>query len=93
MDQIAALEWVRDNIGEFGGDPNNVTIFGQSGGGLKAISLLNSPLAEGLFHRAVIMSAAPPPTDTVRPIYNTLEQEEAGGVSLAQRLGCRMKRM
>ena len=87
LDQIAALEWVRDNIGEFGGDPNNVTIFGQSGGGLKAISLLNSPLAEGLFHRAVIMSAAPPPTDTVRPIYNTLEQEEAGGVSLVQRLG------
>ncbi|GGE57694.1 hypothetical protein GCM10007421_35430 [Halopseudomonas oceani] len=87
LDQIAALEWVRDNISEFGGDPDNVTIFGQSGGGLKAISLLNSPLAEGLFHRAVIMSAAPPPTDTVRPIYNTLEQEEAGGVSLVQRLG------
>tara|TARA_Y100000780_G_scaffold169892_1_gene155061 strand:+ start:1460 stop:3442 length:1983 start_codon:yes stop_codon:yes gene_type:complete len=87
LDQIAALEWVRDNIAEFGGDPNNVTIFGQSGGGLKVISLLNSPLAEGLFDRAIIMSAAPPPTDTIRPIYNTLEQEEAGGVSLSQRLG------
>lgn len=87
LDQIAALKWVRDNIAEFGGDPNSVTIFGQSGGGLKVISLLNSPLAEGLFHRAIIMSAAPPPTDTIRPIYNTLEQEEAGGISLSERLG------
>ncbi len=87
LDQIAALEWVRDNIEAFGGDPANVTIFGQSGGGLKVISLLNSPLAEGLFHRAIIMSAAPPPDDISRPIYNTLEQEEAGGIALAEELG------
>lgn len=87
LDQIAALEWVRDNIAEFGGDPDNVTIFGQSGGGMKVVSLLNSPLAEGLFHKAIIMSGAPPPTDPIRPIYNTLAQEEAGGVSLSQKLG------
>lgn len=87
LDQIAALKWVRDNIGAFGGDPENVTIFGQSGGGLKVISLLNSPLAEGLFHKAIIMSAAPPPDDTVRPIFAPLAQEEQGGISLAARLG------
>jgi para-nitrobenzyl esterase len=87
LDQIAALKWVRDNIEEFGGDPENVTLFGQSGGGLKVISLLNSPLAEGLFHQAIIMSGAPPPEDTVRPVYNTLEQEEQGGISLVNRLG------
>jgi len=87
LDQIAALEWVRDNISEFGGDPDNVTLFGQSGGGMKVISLLNSPLAEGLFHRAVIMSAAPPPDDEIRPIYNPLAIEEQGGISLTERLG------
>ena len=56
MDIVAALEWVRDNIANFGGDPNNVTIFGQSGGGGKVSTLLAMPGAKGLFHRAIFQS-------------------------------------
>jgi para-nitrobenzyl esterase len=58
LDLIAALEWVRDNITAFGGDPNNVTLFGQSGGGSKITILLSMPKAQGLFHRAISMSGA-----------------------------------
>jgi para-nitrobenzyl esterase len=58
LDLVAALEWVRDNIGRFGGDPGNVTIFGESGGGGKVSVLLAMPAARGLFHRAVIQSGA-----------------------------------
>src|SRR5438270_937485 len=58
LDLVAALEWVRDNIGQFGGDPGNVTIFGESGGGGKVSVLLAMPAASGLFHRAVIQSGA-----------------------------------
>lgn len=56
MDQIAALEWVRDNISAFGGDPGNVTIFGESAGGVSVHSLLSIPSAKGLFHKAIIES-------------------------------------
>jgi para-nitrobenzyl esterase len=56
LDQIKALKWVRDNIGGFGGDPKNVTIGGQSAGARNSTMLLRSPLAKGLFHRAVIES-------------------------------------
>lgn len=55
-DLVAALEWVRDNIAGFGGDPDNVTIFGQSGGGGKVFNLMQTPSADGLFHKAIIMS-------------------------------------
>lgn len=58
LDLIAALEWVRDNIANFGGDPQNVTIFGQSGGGGKVGTLMAMPAAKGLFHRAVIQSGS-----------------------------------
>lgn len=58
MDIVMALEWVRDNIAQFGGDPGNVTIFGQSGGGAKVSTLLAMPAAKGLFHKAVIQSGA-----------------------------------
>jgi para-nitrobenzyl esterase len=57
-DQIAALEWVRDNIEAFGGDPENVTIFGESAGGMSVGTLLGTPAARGLFHRAIAQSGA-----------------------------------
>jgi len=56
LDIVQALEWVRDNIAAFGGDPGNVTIFGESGGGWKVSLLLAMPAARGLFHKAVIQS-------------------------------------
>jgi para-nitrobenzyl esterase len=58
LDLIAALKWVRRNIGNFGGDPSNVTIFGESGGGAKISALLAMPDARGLFHRAIIESGS-----------------------------------
>ena len=58
LDIVAALEWVRDNISGFGGDPGNVTIFGQSGGGAKVSTLMAMPSAKGLFHRAIVQSGA-----------------------------------
>ena len=56
LDQIQSLKWVKENIAQFGGDPNNVTIFGQSAGAGSVRTLCESPLARGLFHKAVIMS-------------------------------------
>jgi para-nitrobenzyl esterase len=58
LDLVASLEWVRDNIAAFGGDPGNVTIFGQSGGGGKVSTLLAVPAAKGLFHRAIAESGS-----------------------------------
>ncbi len=55
-DIVAALQWVHDNIAQFGGDPDNVTVFGQSGGGGKVSCLLQTPAADGLFHRGIIQS-------------------------------------
>ena len=60
MDLVAALEWIHNNIENFGGDPNNVTIFGQSGGGAKVGTLMCAPSAKGLFHKAIIQSGADP---------------------------------
>jgi carboxylesterase type B len=57
LDNVAALHWVHDNITAFGGDPSRVTTFGQSAGGEQLLALLASPAAEGLFHRAISMSA------------------------------------
>jgi para-nitrobenzyl esterase len=56
LDAVLALQWVRDNIAAFGGDPDNVTIFGESGGGAKVSALLALPQAKGLFHKAIIQS-------------------------------------
>jgi para-nitrobenzyl esterase len=56
LDMVLALEWVRDNIAGFGGDPSGVTIFGESGGGAKVSALLGTPAAAGLFHRAIVQS-------------------------------------
>lgn len=80
LDLIAALQWVKRNIAAFGGDPNNVTINGQSGGGMKVNFLMASPLAKGLFHRAICQSGFSTAT-------NTKERAEAMGVNLATALG------
>jgi para-nitrobenzyl esterase len=74
LDLIAVLEWVRDNIAEFGGDPGNVTIFGQSGGGGKISALLAMPNAKGLFHRAIIESG---------PGIRGIPKDTASGVAKA----------
>ena len=58
LDIVAALEWVRDNVTAFGGDPGVVTIFGQSGGGGKVSTLMGMPAAKGLFHRAIVESGS-----------------------------------
>ena len=58
MDLVAALEWVKENIAAFGGDPNNVTLFGQSGGGAKVLTLMATPAAKGLFHKGIEQSGA-----------------------------------
>jgi para-nitrobenzyl esterase len=80
LDQVAALEWVRDNIEGFGGDPGNVTIFGESGGGGKVSVLLAMPAAKGLFHRAIIQSGA-----TIR--VSTRERANALAEAVMHELG------
>jgi para-nitrobenzyl esterase len=79
LDIVRALEWVRDNIAQFGGDPGNVTIFGESGGGAKVSHLMSMPSAHGLFHKAIVQSGpalrgAPPAlaTDVARQILAEL---------------------
>lgn len=80
LDLVAALAWVRDNIEAFGGDPANVTIFGESGGGAKVSALLAMPAAQGLFHRAIIQSgpglrmlSREKATDNAAKLLKTLE--------------------
>ena len=82
MDQQAALRWVKRNIAKFGGDPGNVTIFGESAGGLSVHSQLSSPLAAGLFERAIVESGA---YSLSQP---SLSQAEARGTDLAGMVGC-----
>jgi para-nitrobenzyl esterase len=76
MDQIAALKWVRDNISKFGGDPANVTIFGQSAGAVDVNVLMTSPLAKGLFHRVIAESG----TVTRAPDDATMRMTGLGAV-------------
>lgn len=81
-DQIAALEWVHRNIAAFGGDPENVTIFGESVGGVSVCALVTSPLARGLFHRGITQSGP-----CARPL-STLASAERQGERFAELLGC-----
>lgn len=72
LDQVAALKWVRENIAGFGGDPNNVTIFGESAGAVSVAAHLCSPLSRGLFHRAILQSPA-----ILRKLYTMADAEKA----------------
>lgn len=69
-DIIMSLKWINENIEAFGGDPDNVTVFGQSGGGAKVLALMTAPKAEGLFHKAIIQSGA---TETVGVKFTSKE--------------------
>ncbi len=94
MDQIAALQWVRRNIAAFGGNPNNVTIFGFSAGGVSVHSMLASPQARGLFHKAIVhsggsrdsvLTARPMRADGVDPNYPV--SAETIGIQFAKSMG------
>jgi para-nitrobenzyl esterase len=80
LDIVRALEWIKDNIAEFGGDPNNVTIFGQSGGAGKVSTLMAMPTARGLFHRAIAQSGSNvvgiPPAQALRTTEQVLARLE-----------------
>lgn len=83
LDQVAAIKWVNDNIANFGGDPSNITIFGQSAGGWSVCTMLASPLARGLFSQAIIESGGCESTET-------LEQGYATGATVAKKVGCKV---
>jgi para-nitrobenzyl esterase len=87
LDMVAALQWVKDNAAAFGGDPNNVTLWGTSGGGLAICSLMGSPtLAKDLYQRRVLAS---PPCDLVAPpYYQPIAAAETNGTAYANALGC-----
>ena len=89
LDLVAALEWVRDNIAAFGGDPGNVTIFGQSGGGSKVTTLMGMPSADGLFHKAIVQSGSMKLTATpeaTRRAFRAVLSEFDFSEATAQRL-------
>ncbi len=89
LDHVAALEWVRDNISGFGGDPDNVTIFGESAGGASVYALLATPLAEGLFDRAISESTWITPSNITHLKDNngfSVSAEELGQRAIAEKL-------
>ncbi|MFD8076087.1 carboxylesterase/lipase family protein [Streptomyces sp. NPDC059718] len=82
MDQQAALRWIRHNIGRFGGNPHNVTIAGESAGGLSVLSHLTSPGSRGLFQRAIVQSG------TFALNQQSLATAKAAGMAIANKAGC-----
>ena len=84
QDQQAALRWVLDNIARFGGDPANVTLFGESAGAWSVCYQLTAPGARGLFHKAILQSGACTSPNSAIP----LGEAEAGGARMAAKLGC-----
>jgi para-nitrobenzyl esterase len=84
MDMVAALKWVKSNVTQFGGNPNKVTIFGESGGGQKVLSLMTSPLADGLYHGAIVQSGSMGIQPTATP---QLGVSEGRGQNLFAQLG------
>ncbi len=94
MDQIAALKWIQQNINEFGGDPNNITIFGFSAGGVSVHSLLTIPAAKGLFHKAIsesgggrdgVLTGRPINKENADPFYSV--SAETIGINFARKHG------
>ena len=89
LDMIQALGWVRDNISAFGGDPDNVTIFGESAGGHNVVMLMASPLARGLFHRAIVQSGGTWSVE-VEAATNFLDETPPGEENSAQEVALRL---
>jgi para-nitrobenzyl esterase len=87
LDQLAALGWVRDNIGSFGGGATRVTLFGESAGAVSILDLMVSPLAAGLFHGAIAQSAPFWIRHILPPAYRSLREAEEVGGELARALG------
>ena len=83
-DIIDALQWIQDNIEEFGGDPDNVTVFGESGGGAKVLALMTSPYAKGLFHKGIVESGA---TETMGVILTPEDASERVTELTLEKLG------
>ncbi len=91
LDQIAALKWVRKNIAKFGGDPSNVTLFGESAGGGSVLTMMTTPLARGLFHKAIVESGGGRtgigPMRRVSESGPSLPSGEAVGIAFAEKAG------
>lgn len=83
-DIVKALEWIHENIAEFGGDPENVTVFGQSGGGAKVLALMTTPNAKGLFQRGIVQSGA---TETMGVTFTGKEASQSLTEHILDKLG------